>query len=99
MMLVVNRLEKMIAVFLKAGRAKVLIATATTLVLAALADRYVGTDISLGVLYILPMMLGAVVMRPIESAGMAILCSALRSAFDDVPGASLEMVLLRVRGL
>jgi two-component system sensor kinase FixL len=93
MMPVVNHLERMIGALLRAGKPLVLTTSGILVVVAAVADRYIGTDVSLGVLYILPMMLSAVVLAPLESAAMAILCSSLRSWFDDVPGPGPEMIL------
>src|SRR5712692_4950370 len=46
----------------------------------------------LGVLYILPMMLAAVVFRPWETAALALLCAFLRSRFD-VPSSQAEVYL------
>ena len=82
----------MIGLCLKAGRATVLFLTVVLLALVALADWSVGNSVSLSVLYILPMMLGAVVLRPWETAGLALLCAFLRACFD-VPASHAEIVL------
>jgi signal transduction histidine kinase len=58
----------------------------------AIADRAVGNRMSLGVLYVLPMMLGAVVLSPVQIVLTATLCSLLRSAFD-LPSPYIEMLL------
>ena len=50
--------------------------------MTALLDWLVGTNISLAALYILPMMAGAVVLRPFETAIFALVCSYLRSRFE-----------------
>jgi two-component system sensor kinase FixL len=82
----------MIALCLRAGRLKVLSATAGLVFIVALADWAVGNTVSLGVLYILPMMLGAVILGPIEIAGLALVCAALRARFD-VPSSQAEAML------
>jgi signal transduction histidine kinase len=71
---------------------KVLAATAALVVLVALADWYVGNTVSLSVLYILPMILGAVFLEPAEAAGLALVCASLRARFD-VPSSYAETVL------
>jgi two-component system sensor kinase FixL len=50
--------------------------------LIAIADWYAGTRASLGVFYIVPMVLGATVFRGPGIILLAIVCSSLRSAFD-----------------
>ena len=78
--------------FLRAGRGKTALAATALVTLVALADWSVGNTFSLGVLYILPMMLGALVLRPAEIAALAILCAFLRLLFD-VPSRHLEAAL------
>lgn len=85
-------LEGMISRCLVAGRPKVLAMTVCLVALIVLADWSVGNSVSLGVLYVLPMMLGAVVLRHFETAVLAIVCSLLRSWFD-TPGSQAEIVL------
>ena len=65
--------------------------TAILLVAVAAADWLVG-HVSLGVLYIIPMVVASLFLEPLELAGMAILCAFLRSRFD-YPGSSVEVVL------
>jgi len=48
--------------------------------------------VSLAALYIVPMMLGAVALRPSQIALLAVLCSYLRSLFD-TPGSPAELAL------
>jgi PAS domain S-box-containing protein len=72
----------MIAILLKAGRAKILAASVILVLLTACLDWLVGSNISLATLYIVPIMLGAVVMRPLEMALASLLCSYLRYHFD-----------------
>jgi len=85
-------LERMIAGFLRAGKMKVLSAMVPAIVLIAVADWYVGNRASLGLLYIVPMMMGATVLAPIETVALAFLCSFLRSLFD-IPSPHIEMLL------
>src|SRR3984885_3999234 len=82
----------MIALCLRAGRVKVLSATAGLVLIVALADWAAGNTVSLGVLYILPMILGAVILGPFEIAGLALVCAALRARFD-VPSSQPEAIL------
>jgi signal transduction histidine kinase len=77
---------------LRAGKQPVLFATAFLVGLVAVTDWSVGNTFSLGVLYILPMMLGGLVMRPIEVAALALVCAILRFFFD-VPSRHLETAL------
>jgi two-component system sensor kinase FixL len=80
------------ASYLEAGRTKVLLAALGLTALIAFLDRSVGNTFSLGVLYIFPMMLGALVMRWPEAAVLSLLCAFLRSLFD-TPGSRTEVVL------
>lgn len=84
----------MIAFFLRAGKLQVLSVAAVIIALIALADRAVGTRASLGLLYIIPMMMGAAVLVPVQTALLALLCAALRAAFD-LPHPQLLELLLR----
>ena len=72
----------MIAVLLKAGKTKILAASAVLVLLTAWLDWALGRNVSLAALYILPVMLGAVVLRPAETAVASMLCSYLRYHFD-----------------
>ncbi|HEY1759116.1 MAG TPA: ATP-binding protein [Bryobacteraceae bacterium] len=85
-------LREATSAFLRAGKTKVLLATAGLVAIFAFADWAVGNTVSLGVLYILPTMLGALVLRPGETAGLAIFCALLRARFD-VPSSRTEMGL------
>jgi PAS domain S-box-containing protein len=85
-------LREAISSFLRAGKTKVLLVTGGLIVLIATADWAVGNTVSLGVLYILPTMLGALVLRPGETAAMAIFCALLRARFD-VPSSWAETAL------
>src|SRR5579862_3483261 len=82
----------MIAWLLKAGKVRILAGTAALVALVAFADWSVGPNVSLAALYILPMMLGAVVLRPWEIAVLALLCSYLKKLFD-VPGSPADLTL------
>lgn len=83
----------MITFFLKASRIQVLSATAVLIPLIAMADWAVGTRASLGLLYIIPMMMGATVLPPWQTVVLAILCSALRARFDLPYPHPLELIL------
>ena len=85
-------LESVVAGFLKAGKIKVLFLTAATILPIALADWYIGSRASLGVLYIVPMMMAATVLAPAGTVALAFLCSFLRSLFD-LPSPHLEAML------
>src|SRR5579862_2968852 len=82
----------MIDFFLRAGKTKMLAVVAWLIALIAVMDWGVGNTVSLGVLYILPMMLGALVLRPYETAALALVCALLRSRFD-VPSTHVEAAL------
>jgi signal transduction histidine kinase len=77
---------------LRAGKLKILTATAILAISATLLDWVTGNNVSLAALYIVPMMLGAVVLRPIETAVFAVICSYLRSWFD-IPGTPADLIL------
>jgi two-component system sensor kinase FixL len=66
--------------------------TAALVIGTTVADWVTGHNISLAAIYILPMMLGAVVLQPWETAVFAVFCSYLRSWFD-VPGTPADLVL------
>jgi two-component system sensor kinase FixL len=78
--------------FLEAGRTKVLLVALCLDALIAFLDWSEGNTVSLGVLYIFPMMLGALVMRWPGTALLALLCAVLRSLFD-TPGSRAEVIL------
>ena len=82
----------LIGLCLRAGKIKVLGVAAGLMLVIAAADWSVGNTFSLGVLYIIPMMLGAVVLRRSESFVLAILCAFLKSLFD-TPGSRAEVSL------
>src|SRR6185369_17018716 len=84
--------EETVAAFLKAGRVKVGAAVTALLILIAFADREVGDRGSLGVLYILPMTIGAVICGPFETFLLASVCAFLRAWFD-IPAPQTEVVL------
>ena len=83
----------MIAFFLKANRTQVLLATGLAIALIAIADWAVGARASLGLLYIIPMAMGATVVAPWQTAGLALVCSALRAWFDLPHPQPLELLL------
>ena len=85
-------LDAMTAFSLRAGRIKIYVMTAIVVLVVALADWAVGNTVSLGVLYILPMLLGALILGPFEIAGLALVCASLRARFD-VPSSQAEALL------
>jgi signal transduction histidine kinase len=85
-------LEIVIVRFLKAGRIRVLAVAGVLIALIAVADWAIGNRASLGLLYIVPMMLGATVLAPWQTMTLAAVCSFLRSCFD-LPSPQLEVVL------
>lgn len=85
-------LQGLISLCLHAGKPKVLAVTFLSIPCIAFLDWWTGTAISLGVLYIFPMMLAGTVLRPIESAALAVFCACCRAAFD-APGNHVELGL------
>src|SRR5690349_3244356 len=75
--------------FFRLDKTKVLLAALGLVAFVAVIDWSAGNTISLGVLYILPMMLGALALRPAETAALAVLCAFLRFCFD-VPSSRTE---------
>lgn len=82
----------MIDSILRAGKAKIMLAVGCLIAAIAATDWAVGNSFSLGVLYILPMMLGALFLRRPETIALAVFCAFLRSRFD-TPSTQLEAVL------
>jgi two-component system, LuxR family, sensor kinase FixL len=78
--------------YLEAGRAKVVLIALGLIGLIAFLDWSVGNTFSLGVLYIFPMMLGALVMQWPGTALLALFCVLLRSLFD-TPGSQADVIL------
>jgi two-component system sensor kinase FixL len=74
--------EEVIDAVSKEGNARVLAGVAGIIALIATADWYVGTRASLGVFYIVPMVIGATVLPRQGIILIAIVCSSLRSLFD-----------------
>ncbi len=77
---------------LRIGKGRLFLAVACLIVIIAFADRAVGNTMSLGVLYILPMMLAAIALNPLETVALGIVCAFLRSRFD-VPSTQTEAIL------
>jgi len=82
----------MLAGLLKAGRPTILGLTVVLVVVATGLDWASGNNISLASLYIVPMMIGAIALRPAEIALLAVVCSYLRSWFD-TPGSPWDLAL------
>jgi PAS domain S-box-containing protein len=82
----------MIAMFLRVGKVKTLAAVCAMVGMIAVSDWYAGNRFSLGLLYMLPMMLAATMLAPWQTAGLAVVCSILRLWFD-LPSPPIEVVL------
>ena len=82
----------MIGLFLKAAKGKVLLAAGVSLCIVASADWAIGTRASLGIFYIVPMMMGGIVLPRGWTVALAVVCSISRSAFD-LPAPRLEVAL------
>ena len=72
----------MIAAIFNASRTRVILFIAGSIALIATADWYAGTRASLGVFYILPMVIGATVFPSPGIIALALICSSFRSLFD-----------------
>ena len=81
-----------IAWWLDAGKPLILLLVAILVVLVSLTDWGVGYTVSLGALYIIPMMFGASALEPHEIGLLATICAFLRSWFD-TPASDLEAAL------
>jgi two-component system, LuxR family, sensor kinase FixL len=77
---------------LKTRKSTILLWTVALVICTTTADWITGHNISLAAVYILPMMVGALVFRPWETALFAVACSLLRSWFD-VPGTPADLAL------
>ncbi|HVV47444.1 MAG TPA: HAMP domain-containing sensor histidine kinase [Bryobacteraceae bacterium] len=73
------------------SRPTVFTLTGILLTVVATADWMVG-HISLGILYIIPMMTGALILDPLELAALALFCAFLRACFD-YPASAAERPL------
>jgi two-component system sensor kinase FixL len=78
-----HRLESVLAGLLRAGKGMIMGTVTAAIVVIAVTDGYVvGTSASLGLLYILPMMLAATVLPQAQTVALAVVCSVLRGLFD-----------------
>ena len=82
----------MIAFLLRLGKARALAAVALIIPLIAVSDWAVGTRASLGLFYLLPIMIGATVLAPWQTGVLALVCSALRARFDLPTPPPLELL-------
>ena len=76
----------------RSDRFRVLAGIGGLIALIAAADRYVGNKASLGIFYIVPMVIGAPALPWPGIILLAIVCSSLRSAFD-IPSPYVEQLL------
>src|SRR5262249_50692171 len=77
---------------LGAEKSRILGASGALIVLIAVADWRIGPGVSLGILYIAPMLLSAVVLDVVSTAVLAIVSAMRRSVFD-TPATNAEVVL------
>ncbi len=84
--------ESMIPTLLSARRTRLLPLVAALVGVIAAADWAVGNRMSLGVLYVLPMMVGGAALGQLQIVALALVCSSLRSTFD-LPSPPIEMLL------
>jgi two-component system sensor kinase FixL len=81
-----------VSFLLRIGKFCLLLAVACLIVVIVFADWAIGNSVSLGVLYILPMMLGGIVLGRPEIVALGIFCALLRGRFD-VPSTHAEAAL------
>jgi two-component system sensor kinase FixL len=84
--------EEVTGAMFRSDRLRVLAGIAGLITLIAAADRYVGNKASLGIFYIVPMVIGAQALPWLGIILLAIVCSSLRSAFD-IPSPYVEQLL------
>src|SRR5215471_18384424 len=77
---------------LRIGKIPILITVAALIIVIAVSDWAVGNSFSLGLLYILPMMLAATALPRTETIVLGVFCAFLRACFD-VPATQTETVL------
>ncbi len=87
-----SRLERLFVFCLEAGRTKTLGAVGLLAAAIAIADWSVGLDVSLGILYIIPMLLAALVLKPRGILVLAVICALLRKLFEN-PHSETEVLL------
>lgn len=81
-----------IGFWLRAGDRRIYLAIVVLIPCIAVLDWSVGNRVSLGVLYILPMMIGAMILNGRETAFLAAVCAFLRAWFD-TPASGVEQNL------
>lgn len=84
--------KEVASVSYKPARGRVLAGIAGLIVLIATADWSVGSKASLGIFYIVPMVIGATILPWPGIVFLALLCSLLRSVFD-IPSPQIEQLL------
>jgi len=81
----------MITFWLTAKKTTILVVAALMIGLFALADASTGP--SLGILYVLPMIMAALVLNFTETLALAIVCAAIRYRFDYLSSTRTEIIL------
>lgn len=84
--------DRIIPSLLNAGRAKVLTIIFLLILAIAMADWKVGLDVSLGILYVVPMVLASIVLPASSILGLALVCAMLQWLFGN-PNMETEGVL------
>jgi two-component system, LuxR family, sensor kinase FixL len=85
--------ETVIGIFLRWGRTRVLVVVGALIACIAVSDWAAGTRFSLGLLYMLPMMLAAIVLARWQTVILALACALLRLLFDLPSPPPVELVL------
>ena len=84
-------MEEVAGAVFRSDRFRALAGIAGLIALIAAADRYVGNKASLGIFYIVPMVIGATALPWPGIVLLAIVCSSLRSLFD-IPSPYVEQL-------
>jgi len=84
--------HELIGACLHAGRLKIVSVSTALIVLVTTIDWLVGMNVSLAALYVVPVMLAAVLLGPIQIAWLALICALLRTEFD-TPATESQVIL------
>lgn len=84
--------RNLVSLWLSAGKGRILLVVGVLISGIAFTDWAVGNRVSLGILYIVPMIVGAVILNARQTALIAVLCAFLRAWFD-TPASQLEASL------
>ncbi|MGD0499860.1 MAG: ATP-binding protein [Bryobacteraceae bacterium] len=87
-----SSLDRILTFCFNAGRLRILALSALLLTAVSYLDWVTGPDISLGVLYVLPVLLASAVLPPWGIVGVALVCAVLRRIFG-IHASSVETIL------